>query len=958
MDAQLYLPASGSDETFSSFSASTSGLSSTSLTHTQLLYPSSPTFNYSDYQRHQEALDVGRSDSMSLSIEPSAPQDDRSLLHSSQLPLLPQFPQPHTMDKTSQRDSDRERATATSTTPRFNPSAMGLASCKGLSRPLTPHEQENLTHLDRLKYFLATAPSQWDPSESSRPATNSPSAGDSAGSRSAVSGQPSSSHPSMERFLLPSSEYVTCVLWSGLYHITGTDIVRALVFRFEAFGRPVKNMKKFEEGVFSDLRNLKPGVDACLEEPKSPFLDLLFKYQCIRTQKKQKVFYWFSVPHDRLFLDALERDLKREKMGLEPTTVITGEPALSFTYEPQRSLFEQFSKAQSGQDAEGELEAALRKADKAACKMNGERDERGSMLMDVINHSSTATLSQQSMKATVPTPNHPRLDAISGKPLPPALQGPNTPFFPVSIFEGSPTYKQRRKKPINKVMPTAPDMNSRSSSSDESGEGRDDSFDIGVGYGPTDRGMTAADMFITQARGEQESSVRRKKEAVLRAQDDAIKSGALALNHGAVQDASQPTLHLPSMAVDIGSFSGLPLPLDGDYVQRLSHSHHRPHSDDLVLPSYPGDIDVLSTTNGKPVTSKAFVCPLFSCGRLFKRMEHLKRHVRTHTMERPYQCDRCQKRFSRSDNLNQHLRIHTRADGLDGTSSDIGSFDADVESEGTEETDFDQIMFTSSAAFNGGLDGLSDMELCEVEVQGQVQEVPGGEEGLITARGLTQSADPASGSSDRGTSDPYYYQGPSGTVNLGSSNAQWSNSHSNTNSPHSLPSPYHADVLMSSVSAPSHRSDFDGLSLHRSAVTSTTIGPLRRHRSMTPSLMRNYDRLQTGSAPPKRGYHPYASAAQSRVSSSHSSPSSLAHPLDISTIPQLSLTDGHPLDATQPRAISSSQLRQPQSILSLDDLDLDGIYSGDMSLFDNASFETSDAFQGQIFDPRSFAVAT
>jgi hypothetical protein len=30
----------------------------------------------------------------------------------------------------------------------------------------------------------------------------------------------------------------------------------------------------------------------------------------------------FSVPHDRLFLDALERDLKREKMGLEPTTQV------------------------------------------------------------------------------------------------------------------------------------------------------------------------------------------------------------------------------------------------------------------------------------------------------------------------------------------------------------------------------------------------------------------------------------------------------------------------------------------------------------------------------------------------------------------------------------------------------------------------------------------------------------
>lgn len=37
---------------------------------------------------------------------------------------------------------------------------------------------------------------------------------------------------------------------------------------FSTSGRPVRNMKKFEEGVFSDLRNLKPGTDACLEEPK------------------------------------------------------------------------------------------------------------------------------------------------------------------------------------------------------------------------------------------------------------------------------------------------------------------------------------------------------------------------------------------------------------------------------------------------------------------------------------------------------------------------------------------------------------------------------------------------------------------------------------------------------------------------------------------------------------------
>lgn len=108
----------------------------------------------------------------------------------------------------------------------------------------------------------------------------------------------------------------------------------------------MKNSKKFEEGIFSDLRNLKSGTDASLEEPKSPFLDFLYKNNCIRTQKKQKVFYWYSVPHDRLFLDALERDLKREKMGQEATTVAVSEPALSFEFDSSQSLFEQLTKAQ------------------------------------------------------------------------------------------------------------------------------------------------------------------------------------------------------------------------------------------------------------------------------------------------------------------------------------------------------------------------------------------------------------------------------------------------------------------------------------------------------------------------------------------------------------------------------------------------------------------------------------
>src|SRR5271170_7144571 len=178
--------------------------------------------------------------------------------------------------------------------------------------------QVSLQQVDNLKYFLISAPVDWTPDSMIR------------------------------RFLLPTGEYVSCVLWNNLFHISGTDIVRCLSFRFQAFGRPVKNPKKFEEGIFSDLRNLKSGTDASLEEPKSPFLDFLYKNNCIRTQKKQKVFYWYSVPHDRLFLDALERDLKREKMNQEATTHAEAEPALSFEFDSSQSLFEQLTKAQQG----------------------------------------------------------------------------------------------------------------------------------------------------------------------------------------------------------------------------------------------------------------------------------------------------------------------------------------------------------------------------------------------------------------------------------------------------------------------------------------------------------------------------------------------------------------------------------------------------------------------------------
>ncbi|QSL66970.1 hypothetical protein MERGE_001357 [Pneumocystis wakefieldiae] len=60
---------------------------------------------------------------------------------------------------------------------------------------------------------------------------------------------------------------------------------------------------------------------------------------------------------------------------------------------------------------------------------------------------------------------------------------------------------------------------------------------------------------------------------------------------------------------------------------------------------------------------KTHICDV--CNKRFKRYEHLKRHERSHTSEKPFQCSirKCGRWFSRSDNLRAHLRTHFRRGG-------------------------------------------------------------------------------------------------------------------------------------------------------------------------------------------------------------------------------------------------------------------------------------------------------
>lgn len=341
-------------------------------------------------------------------------------------------------------------------------------------------------------------------------------------------------------------------------------------------------------------------------------------------------------------------------MGHEPTTVPRGEPALSFTFDPKQSLYDQFLNQNLKRLHDEDLDnfdhrAPVGAASSIVATASNNTGLNNSVVSpaDILRLRAEQTYTNGNEGTVKPDP----ADEESAQKS--ALN--SSPFFSMfSLFEGSPTYKQRRKK---STKPRRPVKLATSSTYEQPPT---PPYHAEAGYPSA---LVTADTHnqtqqLQDAQGQQASSIPLMPAHPSLAQAPALQSYGLTSNFTA--DEGEGGAYHPRLSHSPSSVSP-PIGLNANLNLAISASN-------------PGVV---------PVTShkKAYLCPLYSCRLAFRRPEYLKRHIRAHRLEKPYACDRCEKRFSRPDLLQQHALVHTQPEGtmattiVDPTEGDGMEFD-------------------------------------------------------------------------------------------------------------------------------------------------------------------------------------------------------------------------------------------------------------------------------------------